>query len=137
MKHAIDAEMNDIRILITNSISHDVINQKLGEFGYPTEKLQEGQALFNETEGHIANQKKEYNEQFEASDNFYYEWKLAKKFSVRTLKFVRIAFEGNTKVLNDMHANKNRADRYDVWRDDARAMYDTLLGDESLINVSL
>ncbi len=137
MENAIDAEMNEIRILITNSISHDVINQKLSEFGYTTEKLQEGQAIFNETEGFITMQKEEYNEQFEASDNFYFEWKLAKKISMRTLKFARIAFEDNTKILNDMHANKSRSNRYDVWRVDARAMYDTLLGDESLINVML
>ena len=56
---------------------------------------------------------------------------------MRTLKFVRVAFEGNTKILNDMHANQSRSERYDIWRVDARALYDTLLGDESLINVML
>jgi len=114
-----------------------VINQRLNECGYTTERLQQGQAKFIEVDGMVNTQKLEYNEQYEASNIFYFEWKLAKKFFMRTLKFARIAFEGNTKILNDMHANKSRSKRYDVWRVDARAMYDTLLGDDSLINVML
>ena len=137
MKNVIDAIMNAIRILITNCISHDVIRQVLNEFGYTTEKLQQGLDMYNEVDGLVTEQREEYNEQYEASNIFYSEWELAKKFSMRTLKFARIAFEGNTKILNDMHANKSRSDRYDVWRVDARAMYDTMLGDESLINVLL
>jgi len=114
-----------------------VINQRLNECGYTTERLQQGQAKFIEVDGMVNTQKLEYNEQYEASNIFYSEWKLAKKFFMRTLKFARIAFEGNTKILNDMRANKSRSKRYDVWRVDARAMYDTLLGDDSLINVML
>ena len=137
MKNVIDAIMNAIRILITNCISHDVIRQVLNEFGYTTEKLQQGLDMYNEVDGLVTEQHEEYNEQYEARNIFYSEWELAKKFSMRTLKFARIAFEGNTKILNDMHANKSRSDRYDVWRVDARAMYDTMLGDENLINVML
>lgn len=137
MKNEIDAKMNEISILITNSISHEVISQKLSEFGYTGEKLQQGLAKFTEVEGLVTKQREEYHEQYEASNNFYHEWDVAQKFSMRTLKFVRIAFEDNTKILNDMHANKSRSDRYDVWRVDARAMYDTLLGDENLVNVML
>ena len=137
MKNVIDSIMNAIRILITNCISHDVIRQVLNEFGYTTEKLQQGLDMYNEVDGLVTEQHEEYNEQYEASNIFYSEWELAKKFSMRTLKFARIAFEGNTKILNDMHANKSRSDRYDVWRVDARAMYDTMLGDENLINVML
>ena len=137
MKNVIDAIMNAIRILITNCISHDVIRQVLNEFGYTTEKLQQGLDMYNEVDGLVTEQHEEYNEQYEASNIFYSEWELAKKFSMRTLKFARIAFEGNTKILNDMRANKSRSKRYDVWRVDARAMYDTLLGDDSLINVML
>ena len=114
-----------------------MINQRLNEYGYTTERLQQGQAKFIEVDGMVNTQKLEYNEQYEASNKFYFEWKLAKKFFMRTLKFARIAFEGNTKILNDMRANKSRSKRYDVWRVDARAMYDTLLGDDSLINVML
>jgi len=137
MKNVIDAIMNAIRILITNCISHDVIRQVLNEFGYTEVKLQQGLDMYNEVDGLVTEQREEYNEQYEASNIFYSAWELAKKFSMRTLKFARIAFEDNTKILNDMHANKSRSDRYDVWRVDARAMYDTMLGDESLINVML
>ncbi len=137
MKNGIDSIMNAIRILITNCISHDVISQILSGFGYTSEKLQQGLDMYNEVDGLVTEQREEYNEQYEASNTFYFEWEIAKKFSMRTLKFARIAFEGNTKILNDMHANKSRADRYDIWRVDARAMYDTMLGDESLINVML
>lgn len=70
MKNMIDAKMNEIRVLITNSISHEVISQKLSEFGYTSEKLQEGLALFTEVENLVAEQRKEYNEQYEASDIF-------------------------------------------------------------------
>ncbi len=137
MENAIEAFLKKIRILFTNSISHVVINQRLNEYGYTPERLQQGQAMLIEVEGLVNEQKLEYNEQYEASNIFYAKWKLARKFFMRTLKFTRIAFEGNTKILNDMHANKSRSKRYDVWRDDARALYDTLLGDESLINVML
>jgi len=137
MKNMIDAKMNEIRVLITNSISHEVISQKLSEFGYTSEKLQQGLAMFTQVENFVTDQRKEYNEQYEASDIFYETWDIVKISYMRTLKFVRIAFEGNTKILNDMHANQSRSERYDVWRVDARALYDTLLGDESLINVML
>lgn len=121
------------QVMIENSLSDDEIKKCLSSFGYSESKLLEGKKLYEETLDLINKQKKEYGEQFEASEELQKAWDKANQTYIRSLKVSRVAFQNNIKAQSSMMLNGSRKPSISGWLEQATAFYSNLSNDEGMI----
>lgn len=91
MSKKIDELITKAGIAANNSLQHPEMQPMLAEFGYTTERIGEGKTLLDAAAAQNAKHKKEYGEQFQATDEL--EIKTQKAYSpyVTFVKIARIA----------------------------------------------
>ncbi len=115
------------RILIWNAADDTEIQPRLENYGYTTEKFDQGKALWQQTDQAGKQQAKEQNEQTAATDAFNEAREKAEDDLKRAKKIARIAFDGDKQAFNALNLNEINITRFEDWLNDAEKFYANLL----------
>lgn len=91
----IDARLLNAQVAIDNAMGNDSIKTPLAAFGYDEAKLLSGKALLDDAIAKHDSQKKEYGDQFAASDQLDAAKSAANSTYMTHLKVARVALKGN------------------------------------------
>lgn len=131
-KQSISERLLAAQVAIDNALGDAEILAELSVFGYTEEKLNAGKQLQEEAQDLVNQQKTEYGEQYQASEDFYAAWDTADKAYMRTLKVARVAFRGNDKAATSLMLNGDRGDKFSEWLEQAQSFYQNLLANQDL-----
>jgi hypothetical protein len=120
-------QLESWRILIWNAADDAEIQSRLAIYGYTTEKLDQGKALWQQTDQAGKQQAKEQNEQTAATDAFNEAREKAEDDLKRAKKIARVAFDGNKEAFNALNLNEINIPRFEDWLNDAEKFYANLL----------
>lgn len=118
--------MENSRILIWNS-EDPAIKTLIEPFGYTTQKLDEGKALFTEVEALAENQRKEYAEQYTVSTRFIEKRQDAETQLINLRKFSKFIFRKNPEAYNTLGLGSALPTNFADWLQAARYYYERLL----------
>lgn len=119
--------LQEARILIGNSQSLERITGALGEFGYTPDRLAEGQNLLQQAEALTLAQRKEYGEQYEATQATQQAWDAADQAYQKTLRVARMVFAEDVHALASLKLTGPRQRSLAGWLDQAGFFYGNLL----------
>lgn len=121
------------RILINNSLSDPIISERMAEYGYTQEIIQQGKAILDEVEQLYQKQKKEYGEYYEAKSDFSTAYDSFHNVYIRDLKFARIAFISKPATLDKIAASGVRFVSISKYIEQAKTFYKSFIDDENLV----
>lgn len=119
--------MESWRILIWNAADDPEIQPRLQTYGYTAEKLDEGKALWQQTDEAGKQQSKEQSEQTAATDAFNEARDKAEDDLKRAKKIARVAFDGNNEAFDTLNLKEINISRFEDWLSDAEQFYTNLL----------
>jgi hypothetical protein len=120
---------------ISGAESNPEIQESLNAFGYTPERLNEGRVLLNRVTGLMTTQVEEYSDKYIASDEFSKFWRRTYGNYMITLKVVRVAFTGETEMLQRFNATGKRNRSLSGWLRDAKILYTNLLNSTAALEV--
>ena len=121
-------KLESSRILIFNSRDAEVA-ALLNEMGIDTAYIEVGEALYNETMILVDQQKKEYQEQSLAYDQFYVEKDIAEVNYERTLKLVKVLSRSDQDLQNRLGLQSGKVYAIEQWIETATDFYNRLLNE--------
>lgn len=121
------------QIMIDNAIGDAEILEEVSKYGYNQEKLQYGKNLYTLLVELHNNQKKEYGEQLEATEELNKIWEETDKLYMKALKVARVALQGNLKADNAMMIDGPRKQSLSGWLVQVEAFYRNLLKDDNML----
>ena len=125
--NTIDAKLLNAQVAIDNAMDSAVISTALAPFSYDKKKLQAGKTLYEKAQALHTRQKKEYGEQYAATDGLEAARSRADKIYMRHLKLARIALETNGKAMEALQLNGRRKKTYSGWIQQTKQFYDNAL----------
>ncbi len=134
MNQTIDQMLLSAQVSIGNSLSDEEIKGMLAELGYTQEKLLEGSTLYEETSTLHIKQKKEYGEQFEATQQFKNAIANAKQEYIKLVKIARVALKEEPASLNKLDLKGERKKSLSGWLEQASIFYDIVLEDTNILS---
>ncbi len=132
-KLSIDQRLLAAQVAIDNAMKDHKILKALTAYGYDAAKISVGKTLYEEVSALVTLQKKEYGEQYEATEVVNNAWETADKAYMKTLKIARIALRDNVTAQNALALNGFRKKSLSGWLQQAEIFYDNLLGDDDLL----
>ncbi len=114
---AIDGSMADAEILTAVS-----------PYGYPLTRFQAAQELYKETAVLVNVQKREYGEQYGATQAMDAAWEAANAAYTITLKIARIAFKNDPNARQSLMLVGNRNRSFYGWLEQVDALYGNMIG---------
>ncbi|NJO52527.1 MAG: hypothetical protein HC840_27535, partial [Leptolyngbyaceae cyanobacterium RM2_2_4] len=87
--------LNDARIMINNALTDPFIQDRLMEYGYTSDRIQAGKALYEIALTTLQKQQADYGEQISATAALNQAWDEAKASYMRLVKITRVAFKGD------------------------------------------
>ncbi|MEP5611893.1 MAG: hypothetical protein ABJP45_06570 [Cyclobacteriaceae bacterium] len=133
--NSIDSKLLTSKVAIENGQNNAVISDRLADYGYDADKMIEGQELLDDAESKHALQKKEYGEQFMASDALDEALTGTNKTYSKHIKISRIAFRNQRGVSEALQLGGRRRQTYSGWMQQAGVFYENSLADETIIDV--
>ncbi|MBU2912740.1 hypothetical protein [Reichenbachiella agariperforans] len=124
---SIDNQLLFAKNAITNGQNVEAISTVLAAYGYDTDALNEGMALYEQADVLHVNQKKEYGEQYAATDEFQTARAALNKTYMRQLKLSRIALKGDKSAGEALQLSGERKQAFSGWLQQARAFYTNVL----------
>jgi len=124
---------SDSRKALFNARNNEVIKTALAEYGITEEKLNLGIAKYEEAVGLDAAQKKEYGEQFEATDELNRSYNTANKMYVRHVKLARLAMDDNRGMQEKLDIIGQRKKTLSGWLHQAKRFYTNALNSEDVL----
>jgi len=121
------------QLAIDNALKIPQILDELTAYGYDAERISAGRRLYEEASELVNLQKKEYGEQYEATDDVNTAWETADKAYMTTLKVARIALRDNVSAQNALALNGIRKDSLSGWLEQTDVFYRNLLADPDMI----
>lgn len=128
--NTIDAKLVSSQVAIANAMDNDAIKAPLAAFGYDEAKLQEGKALYEAAQTKHDQQKKEYGEQYAATDAFEAAMNSANKDYMTHLKIARVALRDLRGAAEALQLEGRRKKTYAGWLKQAGIFYTNALADE-------
>lgn len=123
----IDGQILFARNAITNARDVPAISTEMAEYGYDTPKLEEGLTLVETTQSRHTTQKREYGEQYGATDAFQTAREAADKIYMRHLKLARIALKDHKALYEALQLTGMRKQSFPGWLQQAKAFYTNAL----------
>jgi len=120
------------RILIENSRNIPEMNERLQEFGYTSQRWDEGLALLVAAEALVSHQLMVYGQAYQATQDVNQAWRAAEVVYTKTLKIARIAFGDEPKAATALQLHGSRKKTVSGWLDQASVFYGNLIADPSL-----
>lgn len=131
LKNTLGDFLQETRVLIGNSQSLPQLTAVLGEFGYTSERLKEGETLLKTAESLVLQQKKEYGDQYEATAAAQAAWDAADTVYVKTLKIARLVFADDVQAITALKLAGSRKATLAGWIDQAVFFYGNLTSQPS------
>lgn len=119
----IDAKILFAQNAIANSMDVPEILAAVAVYGYDATKLGEGKALQENTEMLQTKQKKEYGEQYEATDAMRLAKAITNKTYMKHVKLARIGLKDERGLWQSLQLNGRRKESFSGWLDQASAYY--------------
>ncbi len=130
--NSIDSRLLTSRVAIENGQANTTIAALLADYGYNGTKMNEGQTLLEDAESKQAAQKKEYGEQFAATDQLDAAMSTANKTYMRHVKIARIAFKSERGIQSALQLTGRRRQTYSGWLQQARVFYENAIADANI-----
>ncbi|MFO7684236.1 MAG: hypothetical protein R6X34_29755 [Chloroflexota bacterium] len=127
----------DAELAINNSLANPDILTAVTAFGYTQANLEAARSLYQETRELVEIQRKEYGEQFEATQTVQKAWDAAALAYSAALKIARIVFRDNLTAQNSLGLNGKRKKSLSGWLDQARSFYNNMLRSPEFIAAML
>jgi hypothetical protein len=121
------------KVAITNAMSDQEIKTLLLEYNYDDSRLNEGLALLKQAEEVYQKQKKEYREQYVASQELDQSIEKAKPLYTEHVDLTTLAFRHESTKLVDLGLDKIRERTFSAWLIQAIEFYKIVINDETVI----
>ena len=132
MPRTLTDKLESYRLLIFNS-SDPQIAAQLDTMGIDSDYISTGETLYNETMTLVEQQKKEYQEQNLAYDQFYVAKDQAEADYNRTLKLVKVLARADQDLQSRIGLNSGRVQAIGQWIDHAVNFYNALLNEADFL----
>jgi vacuolar-type H+-ATPase subunit I/STV1 len=130
--NTIDAKLLSAQVAIENALGNETIKQAVALYGYTETKLLAGKSLLDEAQNKQANQKKEYGEQYKASDELDSAITEANRLYIRHVKIARIALSGMRGAAESLQLGGRRKQSYSGWIKQTNIFYANALSDTTI-----
>jgi hypothetical protein len=124
---AIDARLADAHLKIVTVRDDSKINTALLPFGYTEPRVTGGLQLYNSAFDRQIFQKKEYGEQFAATEAFQAALADVEKIVMQHINVARVAFKNHGYLLKEAELNDQRKVTYTGWLGQTRQFYSVVL----------
>jgi glucose-6-phosphate isomerase len=128
-----EKQLNIAQVAIDNSLNDSEIMTLLSEYGYTEEKLKAGRALYEKADELYHVQRKEYGDQFAASDELKKAWKAADKLYMRYVKVARIALKDERAAFQKLDLNGLRKKTISGWLVQAKQFFINTLAEPAIV----
>lgn len=118
---------------ITNAQDHPTIKDALAEFGYDDATLNAGKAYYEEALRLDALQKKEYGDQYHATDDLNSTRAKANKVYMKDLKLARIQLRGDRNTAASLQLDGDRKRSLPGWISQAKTFYTNALDSPAVL----
>ena len=122
-----DDRLNAARLAIGNALNTPYIAQALAQFGYDSVKLKQGESLMQTAEKQFANRKKEYGEQYAATDALQASYDQAQALYMKHVKLARVALKEKTHLWEPLQLQGERKKSLSGWLAQAGVFYGNAL----------
>lgn len=130
MNKKINELITKAKVAIKNGKDHPVAAAMLQEFGYTSDRLNEGNAFLNEAVTKYSNHIKEDGEQQAATKELTQAIEEANKLYIPLLKVARITFKNDTNQWIKLELQGKRKRSQSGWLTQTKLFYTNLLDDE-------
>ncbi|RJE73154.1 hypothetical protein BGP76_00185 [Reichenbachiella sp. MSK19-1] len=118
---------------MTNALGNPSLLETLSEYGYTAEVLAVGKALYEDAKVKQEKQKKEYGEQYQATDALDAAKYAANKAYIKQVKLARIVLKDNRGALEALDISGRRKQTYSGWLSQASVFYTNALADATVL----
>jgi len=132
---SISERLFDAEHAINNSLAYSEILSVVTPFGYDQTRLETARALYEQARELTNVQKKEYGDQYEATQAVQEAWDKAAVAYSAALKIARIAFKGERGAREALGLGGVRKKSLSGWIDQADRFYDNMLSRPEYITV--
>jgi hypothetical protein len=129
----IDGLLNSARVGINNALNSPKIQDYLAVYGYSSEKIQQGKALYEAALSAYQQQKIEFGKQIGATATLNLVWETASKSYIKFIKIARIAFKDDAGIATQLGLNGSRKNSLSGWLAQAQQFYGNLIDNTALI----
>lgn len=130
--NTIDSNLLFAQVAIENARSNAVIKEALGFVGYDDARMDAGKALYDNAEQKQIQQKKEYGEQYAATDALEASRAIANSVLMRHVKLARIALKNQRGLWQTLELEGRRKRSYSGWIKQAKVFYTNALDSEEI-----
>ncbi|WP_287127987.1 hypothetical protein [Candidatus Cyanaurora vandensis] len=120
---SIESRLSFYQTALTNATSSSEVQTALAEFGYDAQKLQVGQALYDQAFSTQMQQQKEYGEQHKATQQLNQLWETADTSYMRFVQTARVAFKNDPSAQLQLALNGRRKTTIAGWLLQASLLY--------------
>lgn len=118
---------------IANAMTHEKVKTALSGLGYDGTKMQEGLTLYEKAAELHDLQRKEYGEQYAATDTLANAKMEANKQYMLHLKIARIALRKNKNAVISLQLAGDRSETFTGWLKQSKLFYANALADENIL----
>ncbi|MEQ8555026.1 MAG: hypothetical protein RIC06_00035 [Cyclobacteriaceae bacterium] len=131
--NTIDSKLLLARVAMENTLGNKPILDALSVFGYNSKKIKEGMALLEDAEQKHAQQKKEYGEQFSATDDMTSAMEKLNDTYMGQVMVSRIALKDKRGHYQTLQIQGRRKKTYSGWLKQAAIFYTNALNDKEIL----
>lgn len=129
----IDERLGKIKLALDGAAS-DEAQIELSQFGYPKTEINVGANLYEDTYTKHEKQKKEYGEQFAATDNLSIARHAANTVYMKNLAIARVVFRNSRNEQEALMLNGNRKQGYTGWVEQTSVFYKNALDSQPIMD---
>ena len=130
---SIEERLHRAQVAIDNALIDAGIKAALAPFGYDEARLQEGKALYNNTLSLHQTQRREYGEQYDATENLKDIWEQADSAYMDAVKVARIALRNMRGKWQALALDGSRKQSLSGWLEQAQQFYVNALSDSDIV----
>jgi hypothetical protein len=110
-------------VAMSNALGDEVIMERLSFLGYDENRVKAGLELLKRVKELYNEQKKEYGEQFEASEAMYKAWEATSILYRQYSTLARVLFKNDTGTLSKLGLDKDQPKKLSDWVAQANQFY--------------
>lgn len=130
--NTIDSKLLSAQVAIENSLTNSTIKESLAPFKYDEVRLQAGKALYDAARAAQDKQKKEYGEQFEATDELDAAMSAANMIYMTHVKIARVALKSQRGASEALQLSGRRKQTYSGWIKQTNVFYTNALDTDNI-----
>jgi hypothetical protein len=131
-KMTMEERLLEADVAISNALGDEVIMERLSFLGYDETRLNTGYELFKRVRELYNEQKKEYGEQFKASEAMYKAWEIARVLYRQYSTLARIIFNNDAGTLSKLGLDKEQASKLANWITQANQFYNNAMNTKEI-----